>query len=422
MRKLLLFLAVLGCLLVCSEAQAQKFSLFGNKKKKSAAVSPEKIAQMAANNLTCTFLPNLGIERPDVPIRDWVHFNTVTYQEEVRKTVTSSNRDATRFLEKAVAENNVEKAGKLLQAGASAFISYEMIDKKQYDMIDLMHQNNPMLIRYSQLLHYACVNSESAMIDFLIERNASLDLNGYYIEEQYDHHTGDTYGPYYIPACRWNNDQKYRFTPVDMALAYGKHQNVKYIMEKYKKYPTLLGCITYLDWTLDVKPLPNDNLAAVESFVRAMPFADNVPYSIKDVLSTRYYNIDATDIVHNQNNVYYESVLTIAVWRYNEFKQNKNVQSAKRMFALIEQMLEKGADPNLTMVRYFDGVGYKVTPLFYAMRVADNMDLVKLLRSKGASTEMQVYGKPRRYTWNTTTIDKCPILDEYKEYLMLEGL
>ena len=91
------------------------------------------------------------------------------------------NKDATRFLENAVRENNVTKATKFLEAGASAFISYEMIDKKQYEMIDVMHKDNPKLIRYSQLLHHACAKSDAEMIDFLIERGASLDLYGYHV-------------------------------------------------------------------------------------------------------------------------------------------------------------------------------------------------------------------------------------------------
>ena len=161
-----------------------------------------------------------------------------------------ANKDATRFLEKAVQENDVEKAEKLLKAGASAYVSYDMIKNKQYEMIDAMHKDNPKLIRYSQMLHYACATSDTTMIDFLIDRNASLDLCGYCEAKG-----GRGYWGVDSERSKWNGDNRFANTPADVALMYSQWTNLYYIINKYHKYPTINGCTRF--FTLILKYNPN---------------------------------------------------------------------------------------------------------------------------------------------------------------------
>lgn len=363
--------------------------------------------------------PPLGIEWPDIPIAGSV--GSDIYNRGIQSIARTkllkpgseyvNNKDATRFLEKAVSENNLENAAKLLKAGASAFISYEMIDKKQYEMIDLMYKDNPKLIRYSQLLHYACAKSDSTMIDFLIARNASLDLNGYYVNK-------DKWGRYSV-MCMWNSDPNYMYTPADVALNSYQIVNLEYIIKKYHKYPTIYGFSQLL--TMKTSNNGIRDFFNVEGFLPNYCMKWKVDYTFIDAINFGYHYLsgDKGDV-----DSYYKVILIVSqIAACRKANNNKD----KEYFEVLKLMLDKGANPNCqtdngAAWRAQRSVGINVsnyvdtTPMYIALTNANMMDVVKLLRSKGASMTTTANGK-------TVSILKLPkVRDEYKEYFMLEGI
>ena len=371
--------------------------------------------------------PPLGIEKPDIPFLG--SKGSRTYKEgkqgDVRTKVMEGtdypiNKEATRFLEKAVKENNVINAEKFLKAGASAFISYEMIDKKQYEMIDLMYKDNPKLIRYSQLLHYACAKSDTKMIDFLIERNASLDLYGYYLQYNKDAYYGE--GGYEL-FCGWNKDGNFKNTPADAALYYRKWDNLNHIINKYHKYPTIYGCCIFLGLYLRGDKPDNDNLKFIRGFISGedsrFQFMKSVDYKMADVLNFGYHHLHNREVESN----YLMNDIVAKIAESRRVKDNRD----KEYLAIMNLMIDKGADVNCqndngAFWRKAKSVGINIynyvntTPIYVAMTNKNMMDVVKLLRSKGASLTTTVNGK-------TASILKLPkVLDEYKEYFMLEGI
>lgn len=317
------------------------------------------------------------------------------------------NRDATRFLEKAVKENNVENAKKFLEAGASAFISYNMIDKKQYDMIDAMYQDNSKLIRYSQLLHYACAKSDPQMIDFLIERGASLDLYGFYVSYVSDYKT-------YAVMCEWNNDEKYMYTPADVALRYGQWDNLKHIEEKYKKYPSIYGFNNAL--------IAGTKNSATTEYVRKVLSQDTsaMGFSVAEGINFAHFTM-------GYGGLDCEFLLNAVVKRIADERRSKSGKDAD-FVNLLNLLLEKGADVNVqadngAFTRRLSSIGinnvtYAVdnTPLYIAVKNPGMLDIIKLLISKGASTTTKVNGK------TVSVVQLRDVMDEYKEYFMLEGI
>lgn len=326
------------------------------------------------------------------------------------------NEDATRFLENAVRENNVTKATKFLEAGASAFISYEMIDKKQYEMIDVMHKDNPKLIRYSQLLHHACAKSDAEMIDFLIERGASLDLYGYHWE-LIDHPEWDEWrkkwtntrvkkNTYILTSKLWNGDKNYKNTPADVALKYMRLDNLKHIKDKYNKYPTIYG--------LNLSLLYSEHKEKMIRLILSDEFQNNY------VKPAGYKMADVINFGHNWT--YSSSVRSVylinsIIQKIGQYRNKNNKEMEKEYLNFLNQILAEGADVNKEEGWYIiEGsheYGY-VTPLYVAMRHKNMMDIVKLLRSKGAKMTTTRDGK-------TISLMKLNIYDEYKEYFMLEG-
>lgn len=379
-------------------------------------------------NAQRSIFPPLGIEWPDIPLKGNPGSNVYSrgIQSIARTKIKfgeyPENADATRFLEKAVKENNLENAAKFLKAGASAFISYEMIDNKQYEMIDLMYKDNPKLIRYSQLLHYACAKSDSTMIDFLIERKASLDLNGYYLKY------GDTSTPMrqgYNVMCMWNRDPKYKYTPADVAFNWS-WTNLKYIIKKYHKYPTIYGFSQALAEFLMIEKANNPFLKNLYKVINGENdlcnnILENVDYTIKDVINFGYHYLKQEEGDASSYYLMNEVVSKIAASR----KANDNRD--KEYIDLLTLMIDKGADVNCEKdngagwrVRKSNGItagGYtNTTPMYIALTNKNMLDIVKLLRSKGASLTTTVNGRK-------VSILKLPnVLDEYKEYFILEGV
>lgn len=424
MKKLFLYL-ILACFTTSADAQFAR--LLSKKKNKSENTNSQTTKQYS-------FSPPLGIEWPnDIPLiakigsnvgnrgirgdaRSKGHWSTGDFWPD--------NKDATRFLEKAVQENDVEKVEKLLKAGASAFVSYEMIEKKQYEILDAMYRDNPKLIRYSQLLHYACAKSDTTMIDFLIQRNASLDLYGYYI-------TKDKLGDYTV-LCRWNGDDKYQNTPADVALSYGNVNNLYFIIHKHHKYPTIYGISKYLykllewsKWSEKTGRYTNVEFLTKVLTGNSLGFIGNdVDYTISDVMNFGYHKYEKKGDKMFPKTYYMINVLISKIAECR--KQNK--EWGKEYIDLLNLMLEKGADVNIeedngAYHRYIQstiGMGSlehytNTTPMTIAVKSKNMLDIIQLLRSKGAPMTTEVNGQ------RVSVLQIPGALDEYKEYFMLEG-
>lgn len=364
----------------------------------------------ATNFNAQTKLPPLGIDNPFVPRKGEKNSKfvrgprTKTYKGEGR---VFDNEDATRFLQKAVNENNVTNAEKFLKAGASAFISYEMIDKKQYEMIDVMHKDNPKLIRYSQLLHHACAKSDAEMIDFLIERGASLDLCGYHVEwdtrwaintlyGEYGPRKND--GPYILTSKLWNGDGNYRDTPADVALIYMRLDNLKHIKDKYHKYPSIYGLNRSLLNSIHKEKM----IRLILSNEFQNDYIKPAGYNMADVINFGYHYVNFEHGGSAAQRVISVYLINMIIQKIGEYRNSNNKEMEKEYMNFLNQILAEGVDVN------------KNVPLYVAMRHKNMMDIVKLLRSKGAKMTAIRNGK-------TVSLLELDIYDEYKEYFMLEG-
>lgn len=365
-----------------------------------------------------SLFPPLGIEKPKVT----PYFAT---HDIIRKNQTDrgypKNQDATRFLEKAVKENNVVNAEKLLKAGASGFVTYDMIDKKQFEIIDVMYKDNPRVIRYSQLLHYACAKSDVKMIDFLIEREASLDLNGYAVH--YD-------GKWFNLSYRWDNDKNYVNTPADVALYYQKWDNLNHIINKYNKYPSIYGCGAFLLQCIKTAKPDNKNLELVKGFISGTDshsqFLKNVDFSITDI-----FNFGCHFFSGGQYGKYGHAkssfLINEVVSKIAEYRSSKN-GGDKGFIDLLNLIIAKGAsvnpqEENGAFWRELKSVGINnvadyvnTTPMYIALTNKNMLDIVKLLYSKGASLKTTANGE------TVSMLKLAKVLDEYKEYFMLEGI
>jgi len=371
----------------------------------------------------------LGIDTREVPLAgspgSYVYNKGI--QAGVREKITSDNSDATRYLEKAVNEDpdNFERIRKLLAAGASAFVSYEMIDKKQYEIMDLMHKSNPRLIRFSQMLHYACANcKDTAMIDFLIERGASLDLCGNYLEKDHDPYRGETY----FQLCQWNSDSKLYYTPQDVAYRYNNENIVAYIIRKYKKYPTMLGMAdrfvyfltqmegnSLFDWLITT--LSGNNSDFNNLICQGKTNFEN---AMAEMLNTEIVRIQGSSVG-------YHDMLTSAIERLAKYRKTGNKEYAEKYEQIVRLMIEKGAKVDYTEKKSslrvpginIDNAVYYNTPLLAAMKEPNMLDIIKLLKAKGAPMKIKVSQHGRTYE---IPIKDGPIRDEYKEAILLGEL
>jgi ankyrin repeat protein len=424
-----LFSIILLVFLSVSGIQAQTFRVTFGKKK--SAQKEEKSNNKPNEIVVPSILPPLGIEDPHFestgsPGSRYYNLGLEGYARTKANYGGEypANKDATKFLEKAVRENNLANAKRFLEIGASAFISYEMIDKKQYDMIDAMYNDNPKIIRFSQILHYACAKSDPEMIDFLIERGASLDLAGHFTRP-----TGKTFSILGL----WNSDYNYRNTPVDCALFYGNWANLNHIITKYNKYPSIYGCSHFLVNCALNENNDNDNLKLIKGFITGsdsrFKFMNNVDYSIVDAVNLGYHYIgqNAQSILGKiEQELKSEYLLNVVISKIAQYRRFKNPKD-KEFVDLLNILLDKGVNPNNEVDqgsawRAQHSVGINVTnyvnttPMYIAVTNPGMLDIVKLLRSKGASMTTTANGKQ-------VSIAKLGgILDEYKEYFMLEGI
>lgn len=374
----------------------------------------------------------IGIDVRDVPLAGSPGSTVYNrgIQEGVRQPVNSANRDATRFLDKAVEENNVERARKLLEAGASAYINYSMIDRKQYEIMDAMHQNNPKLIRFSQLLHYACAHSDSKMVDFLIERGASLDLCGDYYEAKRD----SDWGYLAFQRCEWNSDHNLRFTPQDVAFSYKNTEVLKHIAKKYGKRPTVYGYANYIYGLISTEYNDNKHAEEIMSLLEsgelmvgdgevgtnALKEVINTPYfAIKrDRYSMKYLLVAVVDYIGR----YHKSIGAAKQYKTEVDKLPVFEAKAKLLERMLHFLLDNGADVNVCdkdMSVLYIGVGDEISVrqsvLMTAVAYEDMLDIIRLLKRSGASTEIEYV---QRGSVHKTTIEQAKMRDEYKELLL----
>lgn len=330
------------------------------------------------------------------------------------------NYDVKRFLEKTLKEepDNLDKIRKLLDAGAAAFVTYEMIDNKQYDLMDLMYRYNNKLIRYSQMLHYACAYChDTAMIDFLIAHGASLDMCGNYYERYHDRGYGEVRRNPYL----WNSDGRFSFTPQDVAYLNGNKVIVDYIIRKYGKYPTLVGLADYFYQKL-AHDKKTDHLISLlkgeDGFYDLLSQGKGrVAKAMADMLNM--------DLPTGGQQYSYCHILCRAVDRIGVYRDNGNTEMAAKYEELVRLMIDKGARVDIydRIVSVFLCAGKKSvtfnSPMLSAMKHHNMMDIVKLLRSKGAPKSVYClnYCEVR-----TKPIEGEPILDEYKEAIILGDL
>lgn len=374
----------------------------------------------------------LGINAHDVPLAGSPGSSVYNQgvQEGYRQPVNSQNRDATRFLEKAVEENNVERARKLLDAGASAYVNYSMIDNKQYEIMDAMHKNNPKLIRYSQLIHYACAHSDSKMVDFLIERGASLDLCGDYLELKRD----PDWGYLAFQRCNWNNDHTLRFTPQDVAFAYHNTEVLKHITQKYGKRPTVFGFSNYIYELIKNEHNSNKNAEEILSLLQsgdlmvgdgevgtnALKEIINTPcYSLyRDRVSKKYLLVAVIEFLGR----YHKSIGDANRYQREVEKLPVFQEKVKVLEKLLYFLLDNGADVNvydeelsILYIGVGDSVSIRQSAMMTAVAYEDMLDIIRLLKRLGATTDIEYV---QRGQVIKTTIEKAKMRDEYRELLL----
>lgn len=330
------------------------------------------------------------------------------------------NYDAKRFLEKTLKEepDNLNKIRKLLDAGAAAFVTYEMIDNKQYDLMDLMYRYNNKLIRYSQMLHYACAYChDTAMIDFLVAHGASLDMCGNYYERYHDRGYGEVRRKPHL----WNSDGRFSFTPQDVAYRNDNKVIVDHIIRRYGKYPTLVGLADYFYQKL-AHDKKTDHLISLlkgeENFYNLLSKGNGYDAkAMSDMLNM--------DLPTGGETYSYTHILCRAIDRLGVYRENANSEMAAKYEELVRLMMDKGARVDIydRIVSVFvcprNNSATFNSPMLSAMKHHKMMDIVKLLRSKGAPKSVYFlnYCELR-----TKPIEGEPILDEYKEAIFLGDL
>ena len=406
MKKVLLFLTFACLVTTNADAQFSSFTRRITGKKQNTAQNEDKTQQNGKKKYH-PFLP-LGIEElKDNGPRTKGRYSGNTFMPD--------NKDATRYLWNAVQENDVSKVEKLLKAGASAYVDQEMVKKKQFEIMDLMFKDNPQVIRYSQLLHYAAFDCDSTMIDFLVDRGASFDLCGYCEEKG-----GRGYYGADSERANWNGDNRLRDTPADVALYYRPSRNLYYIINKYHKYPTINGCAKA------IRGLINYNIKLAPKFLSAEDnyvFLKEVDYTMAEILNFGDYQYKKEGSWMLPK-VYFP--INDVVSKIAESRRNDKA-GGQEYVDVLKLMVDKGADVNVQtdeggFYREMQSFGINLenyvntTPMYIAMQNKNMMDIIQYLRSKGAKMTVIANGK-------TVSILKLPgVLDEYKEYFMIEGL
>lgn len=322
----------------------------------------------AQNNSSKFSLFSLGIQAPPKDYKGYV-WSSSDYNE------------ATKFFVNNVNVGQTEKAIKFLNAGAAPYptlrnqekwIVYTIIKNKDYELLDAIHQKYPLMFKYSQALHYACVYSDSTMIDYLISKGADLNLNGLCLRDETQMGRG------LKVAYPWNADSRFRMLPVDCARLY-KVKNYVYINRKYGVTPSALG---------------------ISRLIYIFTEANATDGIIKDLMSYPNFdpNVRASELDYFSSDAWYD---------YNVILLEYMIRKGKK--ELAKQMIEMGADVNASK----GSNSGLVCPLMTAVQTPNMQDIIELLLAKGAKTKM-----PFQYS-TVNILDKART--EYKEWFVLNG-
>lgn len=352
----------------------------------------------------------IGIDIKDVPLSGSV--GSANYNKGIQEGVRKGgDRDATRYLENAVKNNDIERVRKLLASGASAYVSYDMIDNKQYEIMQLMHDNNPLLIRFSQMIHYACANSDSQMVDFLVDHNASLDLCGNYWEKQND----ASYGSTAFKRCNWNSDANLYYTPLDCALRKGNVSLINYVIDKYGKRPTIIGVADYLYGLISADDVKNEN---IKNVIKMLPTLDQM---LGGNALTQVFN-KGVCWIRNGGKYGYNYLLILTLDKLGGYKDTGKTAKVEQFEQLFQIMMDNNAD-----VKVFNdkcsildiGIGSEITMFENTMSTSmmhrDMLDIIKLLKAKGAPMTIKATQQGRV---GNVPLVKIGIRDEYKELIL----
>ena len=314
--------------------------------------------------------------------------NNETFSEKseyFRKNVKENNTEkALAFLERGALPYRLENMAGYGELGNGTNPLYPAVDNDNFEILDAVYKKYPECIRYSQLLHYACAKKEldAKMIDFLIERGASLDLNGW----------ARKWGSGWEGIYSWNGDCRYQMRPIDCAFGlYWRLQTVDYLIEKYgqKVSPT---AVAYNLVKVILRDFSEEKIINwIDNYYsRYVDFKDYVNLGISAMSYDGY--IDASD--------------------YNpRFALVAAIASGKNRVA--KHLIDLGADVNISYhysAREDIGIGFSDTyhsPLYEAIRRKNNLEMINYLLDHGAKPYKDVIKQA---------------LPEYREEFILRGL
>jgi len=326
----------------------------------------------AQGNSSNFSLFSLGIQAPPKGYKGYVNS---------ADAVLNGYNEATKFFVNNVNVGQTEKAIKFLNAGAAPYppsrdaekwIVYTIIKNKDYALLDAIHEKFPLMFKYSQALHYACVYSDSTMIDYLISKGADLNLNGLCLRDERQQGWG------LKVAYPWNADTRFRMLPADCASLYN-WKNLQYINRKYGANLSAHGI------SRAIYRFTEGNVG--DQFVKLlMSFPNFDP------------NVRASELTYFSSDAWNDEDVILLEYMIRKGKKE-----------LAKQMIEMGADVNASK----GSNSGLVCPLMTAVQTPNMQDIIELLLAKGAKTKM-----PFQYR-TVNILDKART--EYKEWFVLNG-
>lgn len=345
-----------------------------NKKSQSDQAKSKKQKETATNSGNKTF-----VSPGDLPKSFYV-------SKEARGNVDETVK---KMFWKAVEEKNIDRIKKLLEMGATFYnierhlisayegsnyvkdyypILKKLIDWKNYELLDMLHASNNQAIRYSQAIHYAAAHSDSQMIDYLVEHGASLAMVGY---AKYEYGKNPQWGAnpqsnlWILDQKYYNSDSELDGLPIDQAFKYGNSECYNHLKEKY-------GCqVSAETWATDMNYyIDENNKQIINKYL--IPLRENPSFYV-DKVGYEYGR-------HSENYRSPRQILTAACHAGNK--------------ELIKELIDLGFSPNPPQVVYLGKKGsYYSTPMIELVQKPDMLDLIKLLISKGAQVNNDMFSE-----------------------------
>ena len=169
------------------------------------------------------------------------------------------------------------------------------------------------------------------------------------------------------------------------------------------------------------------SVAVIQAYLageKQFSFLKHVDYTIADVM-----NFGRHELVKRGDKMLPQSYFPInAIISRIAESRKQDANGGKEFVDILNLMLEHGASvgaeaDNGARHRYIQstiGMGYlenytNTTPMTIALTNKNMMDIIQLLRSKGASMTTEMNGR------RVSVLQVPGVLDEYKEFFMLEG-